>query len=232
MLRLVLGIRIAVSLAALFFILPLWNAQDLAKAEDKHEVFSFRLLLSEKGCQLAIWVEDEHGMFVDTVYVTKKVAKKGMGNRKGELDDMWGGPRLSALPVWAHRRGVDYGGGNFYPPKEKPLPDAVTSATPKAGEFVWAWRPEKPLDPGRYFYYVEVNKSFDKNEHHDYSWYRGQPSIVWQGSLVLGDDASKSEAKIIGHGQVAGADGEVDSDVSTVTTAIGLIEKVEAIYHP
>jgi len=102
-----------------------------------------------KRCQLAIWLTDEKGAFVDTVYVTKKVAKKGLGNRRGGLDDMLGGAHLSVLPVSAFGRGIDYGGGNFYPPKEKPLPDAITSATPKAGKFVWVWKPKKPLKPGK-----------------------------------------------------------------------------------
>jgi len=34
-----------------------------------------------------IWFTDEQGTFADTVYVTQKVAKKGLGNRCGGLDD-------------------------------------------------------------------------------------------------------------------------------------------------
>jgi len=232
MARLFPGARIVSLFGGLLILLFLWESQIMAEGQDKDQALSFRLLLSEKGCQLAIWIEDEHGSFVDTIYVTRKVAKKGMGNRKGDLDDLLGGPRSSALPVWAHSRGVDYGGGNFYPTKDKPLPDAVTSATPKAGEFAWTWRPEKTLRLGQYVYYVEVNKSFDKNDHHDYSWYRGQPSVVWRGSLEVGDETSSSQAKIIGHGHVAGADGKIDSDLSTITTARSLIEGVKAVYDP
>jgi hypothetical protein len=232
MARLILGARIVSSFSGLCILLLLWQGQIVAEAQNADRALSFSLVLSQKGCQLAIWIEDEHGSFVDTIYVTRKIAKKGMGNRKGDLDAFLGGARPSALPVWAHRRGVDYGGGNFYPPKDKPLPDAVTSATPKAGEFVWTWKPEKGLKPGSYFYYVEVNKSFDKNDHHDYSWYRGQPSVVWRGTLEVGPETSKSQAEIIGHGHVAGADGEIHSDLSTITTALSLIESVEAVYRP
>ena len=173
------GVRIGLLLSVLIIPICLGKEMVVADVEKENQTFSFRLSLSERGCQLAIWVEDDRGSFVDTVYVTRKVAKRGMGNRKGDLDDRLGGPRSSAVPVWAHHRGVDYGGGSFYPTKDKPLPDAVTSATPKAGEFAWTWRPEEPLRPGQYAYYVEVNKSLDKNDYHDYSWYRGQPSVVW-----------------------------------------------------
>jgi len=213
-------------------ILILWGSQVVAEVKEGHQTFSFRLHLSEKKCQMAIWLTDEQGVFVDTVYVTRKVAKKGLGNRRGGLDDKWGGARLSALPVWAYSRGVDYGNGNFYPPKNKPLPDAITSATPKAEELVWEWKPKKALKPSKYFYYIEVNKSFDKNEHHNYSWYRGQPSVVWRGSIQVGNQISKSEAKIIGHGHVAGEYGKINPDLSTLTTSLRLIEKVEAVYYP
>jgi len=194
--------------------------------------FSFKLQLSQKKCQIAIWIMDEHGAFVETVYITRKIGKKGLGNRGGSLDDKMGGSRLSTLPVWAHSRGIDYGNGNFYPPKDKPLPDAISSATPKAGEFIWNWESKDVLKHGRYFYYVEVNKSFDDNEHHDYSWYRGQPSVVWQGSILVGDKPDESEAKLIGHGHASGENGQIDPELATLTTSLKLIEKVTATYQP
>jgi len=219
-------------LGGLFSAPIFWENQVLAEGKNTQQDFSFTIGLAEKKCQMAIWLTDEKGVFVDTVYVTEKVAKKGLGNRGGGLDDFWGGSRLSVLPVWAHQKGVDYGGGNFYPPEERPLPDAITSATPKAGEFVRVWRPNKPLKPGKYFFYVEVNRSFDKNKHHKHSWYRGQPSVVLRGELVVGDQVSESKAKIVGHGHTVGADGNINPDVSTLSTALKLIDKVEAVYSP
>jgi hypothetical protein len=222
----------ALLIAGLVFSLLLLQGYAATEAEDSSQEVRFRLLLSKGKCQFAIWVTDSKGAFLDTVYVTRYVAKKGLGNRGGKLDGKLGGSRLSSLPVWACGRGFDYGGGNFYPSKDRPLPDAITSATPKKGEFVWTWRPQRRLEPGKYFYYVEVNKSFDKNEHHKYSWYRGQPSVVWQGVLQVGQEVSQGSAVIVGHGHVAGADGEIHPDVSTLTTALHLIESVEVVYRP
>ena len=223
-------------LAALLTLIPHWTGTRAEVVEPEQHGFVFYIELTKGMCQLAVWVEDEKGTFVDTVYVTRKIAKKGLGNRKGGIDDKMGGSRLSALPVWAHRRGVDYGGGNFYPekepPKDKALPDAVTSATPGSGEFKWTWNPEKVLAPGRYHFYIEVNKSFDDNDAHDYSWYRGQPSVIWQGTLVVGDALSTAKAKIIGHGDPAGANGNITSDVSTLTTALELVARAEGNYYP
>jgi hypothetical protein len=224
--------RMKLSLVCLFVLLLFWGSQLFAETKNDKQAFTFNIVLTKKSCQIAIWLVNEKGKFVDTVYITRKTAKKGLGNKGGELDDRLGGSRLSVLPVWAHQRGFDYGDGNFYPPKDKALVDAITSATPKAGEFVWTWRPPKNLKPGKYYYNIEVNKSFDDNEHHNYSWYRGQPSVIWQGSLNIGKKVSESEAKLIGHGDVAGKDGKINTDLSSLTTALQLIKKAAATYKP
>lgn len=221
-----------VCFGCLFLILICGSSRIFAETQNVEMSLSVNVVLAAKNCQLAIWLVDARGTFVDTLYVTRKVGQKGLGNRGGGIDDKWGGSRLSALPVWAHQRGIDYGGGNFYPTKDKPLADAVSAATPKAGNFVLQWQPKKMLQPGRYDCYIEVNKSFDDNESHDYSWYRGQPSVIWMGSILIADRASKSKAAIIGRGHVAGMDGSINPDLSTLTTANQLIEKAEVIYKP
>jgi hypothetical protein len=213
-------------------VLVVFGGPVIAGEQAGDQRFTFRLQLSEVQPQIAIWLTDEQGVLVETVFVTGKVAKRGLGNRRGDLDGKMGGPRLSALPVWAHVCCVDYGDGNYYPSEDNPLPDAITSATPEAGEFVWEWKPADTLKWGGYFYYIEVNGSFDKNDHHDYSWYRGQPSIVWRGSIEVGDHTASSEAVIIGHGHVAGEDGVINPELSTLTTSLKLIEGAEAVYHP
>jgi len=63
--------------------------------------------------QIAIWLEDAEGNFVEDVYVTQATAKLGIGNRPGmeEFLSSWRapyGPRPSVLPVWAHARGKTY----------------------------------------------------------------------------------------------------------------------------
>jgi len=65
------------------------------------------------GPQIAVWIEDGQGAFVDTLMVTNAVALYGIGNRPGRWD-LRSGPRFPygrrpmALPVWAHRRGTPY----------------------------------------------------------------------------------------------------------------------------
>ena len=194
-----------------------------------NQVFSITELIASTLCSQAIWLENESGEYIATIYVTEHIGQEGLGNKAGEIDAGGSsGPRLSALPVWAHRRGIDYGQGNYYPPATQPLPDAISSATPGAGQVVKTWEPESPLSTGTYYYYVEVNKSMDKNEYHDYSWYRGQPSVIWKGTVYVGGDNSNNNGVIIGHGHVAGADGSINTDLSTMTTALNLITSVDA----
>ncbi len=75
---------------------------------------------------------------------------------------------------------------------------------------------------------TQVNKSFDKTEYHDYGYDRGQPSVVWKGTVYVGGDNSNNNGVIIGHGHVAGADDSINTDLSTMTTALNLITSVDA----
>jgi len=79
-------------LGGLFSALILVGSQVFAEVKNTQQAFSFSIVLSEKKSQLAIWLTDEQGVFVDTIYVTRKVAKNGLGNRSGGIDGLWGGP--------------------------------------------------------------------------------------------------------------------------------------------
>lgn len=65
------------------------------------------------GPQIAVWVEDKDGRFIDTLYVTSATGLLGMGNRPGrwnmKTDFRWPyGRRPSSLPIWAYKRGKTY----------------------------------------------------------------------------------------------------------------------------
>jgi len=67
--------------------------------------------------QLVAWVERADGSFVDTLFITNKTGRFGLGNRPGRLDFNTGsangdtfpyGRREQTFPVWAHRHGLSW----------------------------------------------------------------------------------------------------------------------------
>jgi len=63
--------------------------------------------------QIAVWVEDTAGNFIDTAYITRSTGALGLGNRPGNARFKsayrWPyGRREMVLPVWAHARGKQY----------------------------------------------------------------------------------------------------------------------------
>jgi len=71
-----------------------------------------------KRAQVAIWVEDANGQFLQTLMLTEAVGYRGIGNRPGALQMNSGfrwpyGRREGVLPIWAHRRSAAPGAAQF-----------------------------------------------------------------------------------------------------------------------
>ena len=71
------------------------------------------------NAQIALWIEDRDGKVVQDVLVTQATGKLGIGNRPGVWNFVgsWRapyGPRVSVLPIWAHRRAHPYPKVVFY----------------------------------------------------------------------------------------------------------------------
>ncbi|HEY0136437.1 MAG TPA: CFI-box-CTERM domain-containing protein [Nannocystis sp.] len=96
--------------------LALLCAVDARAAEDLLVEVHFKPV---PGAQIAIWLEDDAGKWVQDILVTQAVGKLGIGNRPGLWNFLssWRapyGPRPSVLPIWAHRRGKTYPKLVFY----------------------------------------------------------------------------------------------------------------------
>ncbi len=192
----------------------------------------------EKGKQhnhplFAIWLADENGKFIQTLYVSKSIGKGVFehGSRKtgqwmpGEIQ------RPAALPYWAHQRGILNELGTYMPTQNNPEIDARTGATPQQS-FVVTFITDKPLN-GKYKVMLELNQSWDWNE----TWHNNrfpddkeyktssQPALIYSADI----DANKSdevEMKPIGHSHYAGKDGSITTDLSTITTALKIAKKI------
>lgn len=71
-----------------------------------------------RNAQLAIWIENTAGEFLQTVALTEATARRGIGNRPGASQMNSGfrwpyGRREGVLPIWAHRRAAAPGAQPF-----------------------------------------------------------------------------------------------------------------------
>jgi hypothetical protein len=199
--------------------------------------------------QLAIWIEDPTGVYIETLLVTKSTAKglfysgRSSSNFK-EADDVKAqvnSPtrRVDALPYWSHKRNRKYDDGFYSPPPGDPIPDGITGATPKNNFY---FKTNKiGIDKLQSFrIMLEVNVAFDENEFYseydfvDDSLYHGGTGLLGQPSLIYGTTVSRKDQQryyllsLLGHGHHSGTTGELISDLKTITTAKYIVERIVA----
>jgi hypothetical protein len=183
----------------------------------------------------AFWIENPDGEYIETLFVTKKVGGEKWRATPGEEpvgDDL---RRKGSLPTWAQRRGIVYPDGLYLPTKEDPMPDAVTSASPKASYSIVT---TVPKDLTHFFIFAEFNNSTDFNDYYrsdlapgdaGYSgnWFTGgQPAVVYAAEIDLSGGEKAFEMELVGHSSPDGSDGDVYKDLSHLTTGTGIIEKI------
>ncbi|OHD05955.1 MAG: hypothetical protein A2Y34_09855 [Spirochaetes bacterium GWC1_27_15] len=177
--------------------------------------------------QMAIWLEDENGNYIETIYVTQRTAKANWFGGKNIK-------RPSSLPIWSHKRGVKYSDGLYTPDNKNPLPDSQTGATAKS-DFTKVWNIPTNISNGVYIIKIEVNSAFDFNEFYQeklsnsnrfYNDLNGQPSILWEGKLEIDKKENQTDLNIVAHGEVLGKNGDIETDLTNITTAKILLRSV------
>jgi len=183
---------------------------------------------------MAIWVEDMDGNYLQTLYVAESIAK-GVFNYGEIRDNRWvngAKRRPAALPYWGHKRGVKANDGLYLPTPQNPIADAYTGATPTSG-FVLKTKADNPL-PVHFKVLFEINQSWDWNkywtnnkfpddEHYKTS---SQPAVVYAATIDLKSEQEIYKMKPIGHSHYSGTDGNLYPDLSTLTTALQIADKI------
>ena len=161
--------------------------------------------------QVAVWLENEDGKYIKTLYVTEKVSKNKWISAPEE-------GRPEALPVWSHL--------------QKEPCDAVTGATPKSQTLREAKLADIPK--GTYIVKLEVNRSYDYNEAYtsENSGVTGQPSLIYKAILEIGDKESKAEFEPIGMGALHGEDGNINPELNNIDTAFELLQELSISWTP
>jgi len=162
----------------------------------------------DKTPQMAAWIEDGNGRYVQTVTVTNRSGKATWRSAPKE-------GRPEALPVWNHRHG-----------DSQADIDTVSAATQKHSV-------EARVDSGAlvdgntYNVYLEINQSYDYNDHwtKDNSGVNGQPSLVYHAQFAAGQPGRIALVPI-GHGSVDGSNGNINGELESFTSALKIVQNV------
>lgn len=182
----------------------------------------------------AIWLEDESGKYLQTLYVAKSVAT-GFFEYAIQEGNRWrsGYKRApQSLPYWAHKRGILASDGLYVPDKNSAVPDAYSGETPVKG-FVLNSRADGPL-PGKFRVMLEVNQNWDWNEFWTNDKYPGdknylmscQPAVVYEALVDSANRDASYTMKAVGHSHYSGETGELFTDLSTLTTALKIAAEI------
>jgi len=181
--------------------------------------------------QTVIWIEDNDGKFIDTIFMTKSGAK---GTWKNE--DV---KRPSCFPIWSYKRSIETMPGYYMPTRKMPMPDSVTSSTPSKN-FVIKWKIPENYKKGLYRINFEINSSYDYNKVYNnkdknsttYHVFDGQPSLLWSNTIEINEKQNSKELLLTGHGDLNGENGSINKDISKITTAKKMIKSVSVKYFP
>lgn len=195
--------------------------------------------------QVAIWTEDTLGNFGQTLFVTKATARGifSGGRTKENFKSFDSEPntseevdyrRVDALPVWSHKRGVQYSDGMFAPPADQPLPDGMTGATPLDN-----FKLKTSTDAlSKFILKFEINVAFDDNENysefdfpddevfHSGTGQLGQPSLIFKTNIDMTDGKNYYLMELLGHGHRSGSDGKIYKELASLTTALSIVERI------
>lgn len=181
--------------------------------------------------QVAFWIEDLSGNYINTIYVTQKVSNGSFVS----TDDIFSTViRPESLPYWAHQRGVTYGENGVMPGTDNSDLDGITGATPQGNYDV---RSQLSSEHRQFKVMMEINRSYDFNQSYSKDRYpddpiysgsgsSGQPSVVYSAAINLDDDQSSYIMKVAGHGHYSGANGTLFTDMTGIDTALELVKRV------
>lgn len=184
----------------------------------------------------ALWIEDVNGNYIQSVYVSESIGTSIFDYKKGKKGKHII-RRPSGLPVWGHKRNIRAEDGLMIPLGNEPDLDGYTGATPLEDFIIESnFNINKDSIINMFF---EVNQSYDWNEYYSedrfpqdsiytISGQSGQPSLVFKSTINLLNIDVKSAFIMtpIGHGHHSGEDGKLYTDLSKITSAHNIVQRV------
>jgi hypothetical protein len=232
---------------AFLLAVPGYHCSSSRRSADKEPVQVINTNVDGKGIQItlaftkgeshnyplmAIWLEDTLGNYIETLYIAESIGK-GVFTHGDKSKGAWKtGPirRPAALPYWSHKRAVQAEDGYYLPTPDNPIPDAVTGPTPDSN-FLLNAKSTVEL-PSTFVVLMEINQSWDWNEYWTNNKYpdnihyksSSQPSLVYAVQITRDAKEKQFIMKPVGHGHYAGVDGSLTEDLSTMTTALDIVQ--------
>lgn len=173
--------------------------------------------------QMAVWVEDSKGNYIETLYATSKIVYEKWSKAPSDTAKEGEIRRNEALPYWTHKKG-----------NAQIVPDTVTSATPMGSSTI---NTKLNGTNDTYIIVAEINQSTDFNEYYpkgaepgdtNYSggeYGSGQPAIVYAVTINATDNKTYDLVPL-GHSSPDGRDGSLNKDLSKLTTAKDIVSKI------
>lgn len=183
----------------------------------------------------AIWTEDLEGNYIETLYVTQFVGSGKFGHgeiKPGKWSNEPGTARRPAsLPYWAHKRNIQAPDGLYIPSPETAVPDAITGATPQ-GNF--RLESASKVKNKKFKLLLEINQPWDSNRFwtnskfpDDLDYFSSlQPALVYETTIDSESNQAENLMQLIGHAEPSGKNGNLYSDLNTLTTAKEIAQKI------
>ena len=181
-----------------------------------------------------LWAEDMDGEYLQTLLITRAVGTSIYDHGDPSSGEWDPGEirRPASMPYWAHKRGIKEADGLYVPDLNNPVPDAYTGATPP-GDFSLVTRFDEAA-PRKFRILFEINQTWDwkefwtNNNYPDDAEYKTscQPAVVYMAEVDLDNPASSYTLEAVGHSHYAGRTGELFTDLSTLTTALEIVGKL------
>jgi hypothetical protein len=189
---------------------------------------------------LAIWLTTIDGKYVQTLYVSKSIAKGIYEYGKADEGKWFPGERRrpAAIPYWAFSRGIKEEDGLYIPTPKNPIADAYTGATP-LNNFIINTKTDRYIK-GKHKLLFEINQPFDFNDY----WYNnlypedspyrtsGQPSVIYSVEIDFDNLEKEYYLNPIGHGHPTGENGKLFTNLSTLTTSMKIIKSIKVEVLP
>lgn len=165
--------------SAIVFIMFILTTQAFAQTAPHEETvveisFTFTRQSGIASNQFAVWVEDEKGIYIKTLYVTGFTAKKGWKTRP------------DSLPEWTKASGIAS--------IERNVVDAISGATPRTGprKYIWDYTGENNRRVAGGNYVVRIEGSTRWKNRIEYTARLGKDDKVEIKNKILGGNESEN----------------------------------------